>query len=491
MPEEPNVVVIMADQLKATASHLYGNDWFETPHLEALADRGVRFDHAYTPHPLCVPARVSMWTGQYPHTHGARRNETLMPGDANHAFDRFADAGYHCGLIGKNHCFESAADLATFDTWCPISHRGLPEDDEPRGMEWFRPRESIESAHEARQDMPRQSRHFGYAVTDHPLADYSSGLIAGQTERFFEQHGDDPFALWVSFPDPHEPYEAPREYVEQVPKDEIVLPPWSEDEFDDSAAEPNRLLYRMLGMEDDDPEDVRGVLQCYYAMVRFLDDMVGRITTALEENGLREDTIVVFCADHGDFAGEHRMTCKGGAFYDCLTRVPLIVSWPETLPSGVTEESMVNLVDVVPTLYELLGWDVPRAMDGTPLPTVTDAEPRDAAFSEYGCGGPPFCESDLEDLESPYGRDTLIESLRWREAEGRRKMVRTQDWKYVHDPDRRQHELYDLEADPWELDNVVDDPGNDDVVARLRRRLLDWSIRTEDGTPVPLPGEEP
>jgi arylsulfatase A-like enzyme len=487
MTKSPNVVVIMADQLKATASHLYGNEFCDTPNLARLAGQGVLFEHAYTPHPLCVPARVSLWTGQYPHTHGSRRNETWMPADADHALERFAGAGYHCGLIGKNHCFERPDDLALFDTWCPVGHRGLPTDAETKGMDWFRPREAIEAAHETRRDMPGQSRHFEYAVTDHPLDDYGSGLIAGQTERFLAEHRDDPFALWVSFPDPHEPYEAPQEYAQQIPREDIVLPPWPEDEFDDTAAEPNRILYRMLGMDDDDPEDVRGVLQCYYGMVRFLDDAVGRILAALDAHDLREDTLVVFCSDHGDFAGEHRMTAKGGAFYDCLTRVPLIVSWPEELPSGARDDSMVNLVDVAPTLYRLLGWEVPRAMDGEPLPTVTDAEPRDAAFSEYGAGGPPFRDDDLEDLAEPYGRDTLIESLQWREAEGRRKMVRTRDWKYVHDPDWARHELYDLDADPWELHNVVDESQYDHVVARHRRRLLDWSIRTEDGKPVPLP----
>jgi len=490
MAEPPNIVVIMADQLKATASHLYGNEFCETPNLARLADRGVLFEHAYTPHPLCVPARVSFWTGQFPHTHGSRRNETWMPADADHAVERFAGEGYHCGLIGKNHCFEEADDRDLFDTWCTISHGGLSQEAETKGMDWFRPREKIEAAHETRNNMPGQSPRFEYAVTDYPLDDYSSGLIAGQTERFLAEHRNDPFALWVSFPDPHEPYEAPQKYAEQVPKEEIVLPPWPDDEFDDTAAEQNRVLYQMLGMADDDLEDIRGVLQCYYAMVRFLDDMVGRIVTSLETLGLRDDTIVVFCADHGDFAGEHRMTCKGGAFYDCLTRVPLIVSWPGELPCGVREDSMVNLVDVAPTIYRLRGWEVPRTMDGEPLPTVTDTEPRDAAFSEYGAGGPPFREEDLAELQKPYGYDTLIESLRWREAEGRRKMVRTRDWKYVHDPDRDQHELYDLNRDPWELTNVVDDPEHSPVVARLRRRLLDWSIQTEDGEPVPMPRED-
>jgi arylsulfatase A-like enzyme len=185
--------------------------------------------------------------------------------------------------------------------------------------------------------------------------------------------------------------------------------------------------------------------------------------------------------------GEHRTQCKGGVFYDCLTRVPLIVSWPGHVQAGVTDDSMVNLIDVVPTVFELQGLEVPRSMHGEGLPTVTDAQPRDAAFSEYGAGGPVFTMADLEKMEKPYGRRALMQSLQWREAEGRRKMVRTKDWKYVHDPMGDEDELYDLVNDPWELHNVVTDSAHREVLADLRLRLADWSIEMEDAHPVPLP----
>ncbi len=148
---------------------------------------------------------------------------------------------------------------------------------------------------------------------------------------------------------------------------------------------------------------------------------------------------------------------------------------------------MVNLIDMVPTLLGLQGLKVPRSMHGEPLPTVTDAEPRDAAFSEYGAGGKPFRMPDLEKLPRPYGRRTIGQSLQWREAEGRRKMVRTREWKYIHDPLGDLDELYDLVNDPWELVNVVDDSVHEDVLAEMRLRLADWSILTEDAEPVPLP----
>ncbi|MDP6983203.1 MAG: sulfatase-like hydrolase/transferase [Candidatus Latescibacteria bacterium] len=488
MSEPLNTIVIMVDQMKATASHLYGNTFCKTPSLGRLADEGVLFQHAVTPHPLCMPARVSFWTSQFPHSHGGRRNQTPMPLGAVHAFQLWKDAGYHTGLIGKNHCFEHAQDLELFDTWCQISHGGRTRGESTKGMEWFRSLDDIDRGHSVRRNMPKQSPRFGYAASDFPLEDYSTGLVAGQTIRFLEEHRDDPFALWVSFPDPHEPWEAPQQYADLFPAERIELPPWWEDEFTDGTApERNRVLYEILGVREDAEEDVLGVIRTYHAMVRFIDDAIGQILDAVERCGLRDNTVIVFCSDHGDFMGEHAMTCKGGVFYDCLTRVPLIVSCPDRLPVGAIDSSMANLIDIVPTLLTLQGIDTPASMHGQPLPTVTDASPRDATFSEYGAGGPPFTMADLQKFEQPYGRRTLIQSLFWREAEGRRKMVRTSDWKYVHDPMGDRDELYDLVSDPWELTNVAGDSSHASQVAQMRLRLADWSIATEDAHAVPMP----
>ncbi len=484
--DKPNVIVIMADQLKATASSVYGNSFCETPSIERLANEGVLYKNAFTPHPLCVPARISLWASQFPHTHGGRRNETLMPIETMHAFKIWKKEGFRTGLIGKNHCFKEPEDLELFDVWCEIEHAGLPKGAETRGMDWVRPIESINKAHEIRRSMPKRSPRIYCATSNYPLEDYSTSLVANQTVRFLEENQDQPFALWVSFSDPHAPYEVPEKYKAMFPPEKIKLPPWIDGEFE-NAPERNQVLHNILGMESDIKEDIYDVIGTYYAMVRFLDDELGRIFDALERLELSENTIVVFCADHGDFMGEHGMTAKGGLFYDCLTHIPLIVSWPGNIKAGQVDESMVNLIDVVPTLLKLQDLEIPRSMQGELLPTITDAKSRDAAFSEYGAGGPPFRLANLEDYPKPYGRRTLIDTLQWREAEGRRKMIRTHEWKYVHDPMGDKDELYDLVNDPWELRNVVEDDKNKDIIAELRLGLLDWSIKTEDARPVPLP----
>jgi|AP95_1055475.scaffolds.fasta_scaffold13879_2 arylsulfatase A-like enzyme len=545
----PNVLFIMADQMKASILRMYSEIGIETPALERLASEGVRFEHAITPHPLCVPARTSVMTGRYPHSTGCRRNETLMPENEQHAFRIWKDNGFVTGLIGKNHCFVEPDDLALFDVRCEISHQGLPkgtyagENVGNTGMEWVVSTSDIDAAHQPRVTLREnaQSPRIAYRVSDTPEEHFGTAVIATQTEEFLEKYsrgeypqaprrrGDSelaPFALWVSFPDPHEPFEAPRRYVDMFPPADVVMPPQRTDEYTDGTSpERNRVLARMMRQTDDLEEHRRGVISVYQAMTRFVDDGISRILDKLDELGLRDNTIVVFTSDHGDFMGEHGMAVKGGVFYDCLVQVPMIVSWPGGgVPEGVVDGSMTSTLDILPTLLELqglasfdqigAGWarrgsheptalteTQTRYMQGRPLPTVTPSTPREAAFSEYGTGGPQVTMTVLDGFEEPFGYKTIIETLWAREAEGRRKMVRTREWKYVTDPMARGatltsgsdggpgdvDELYDLTRDPWELRNVAQKPENAGVISEMRSLLAGWMIDTEDPEPVEIP----
>jgi arylsulfatase A-like enzyme len=549
----PNVLFIMADQMKSSILRMYSEIGIETPALERLAEEGVRFEHAITPHPLCVPARTSMMTGRYPHSTGCRRNETLMPENEQHAFRIWKDNGFTTGLIGKNHCYIEPSDLELLDVRLEISHVGLPQQGifsdykgevpGPTGMDWAVPETDITSWHEDRKNLKdnAQSPRFSYKVSDRPEEHFGTSIITSQTEQFLEKYkrgefsqptdsedsgGPDPFALWVSFPDPHEPYEAPRRYVDMFPPEDVVMPPQRTDEYTDGTApERNRVLAKIMRQTDDSEDHRRGVVSVYQAMTRFVDDGITRILDKLDELELRENTIVVFTADHGDFAGEHGMSVKGGVFYDALVKVPLVVSWPAGgVPQGVVDGSMASTIDILPTLLELQGlasfegvgsgWTRSkkreatalseaeiRFIQGRPLPTVTSADSRGAAFSEYGAGGPPVTLDVLDEFQEPLGYSTIIETLWAREAEGRRKMVRTPEWKYVTDPMARGatlssgsdgrsgdvDELYDLTKDPWELKNVAHLPEHADVISEMRSLLAGWMIDTEDPYPVEVP----
>ena len=534
----PNVIFIVADQLKATALQMYSEIGIPSPSLERMADEGVMYRHAVTPHALCVPARVSMMTSRYAHSTGSRRNETLMQSGQLHAFRIWKELGYTTGLIGKNHCFIERDDLDLLDVRCEMSHSGLSRNNYKgeiagtKGMEWVVPEEIITEAHSTRSNMPEQSRSFGYAVTDHPIEGYSSAALTTQTKAFIDRFGSStndanhkPFALLLSYPDPHHPLEAPRKYVDMIPPDSVVMPPQRADEYTDGTIPTrNRQLHDMLGVSVDDPEHVRNAMAVYLAMTRFVDDAVGEVLDHLDETGLRENTIVVFTADHGDFNGEHDMLGKGGVFYDSLTRVPMLVSWPAGgVPCGTVDDSMANTIDLLPTILQLSGvadfnanppsevgdeiapagprlncdvgsdWvtsETLRRIQGRPLPTATDSPPRSAAFSEYGTGGTALTDEAMHGLmdQGHQGRALLMETLWVREAEGRRRMVRTKDWKFVTDPGSDDlDELYDLIADPWELTNVANDPANGSVISEMRALLMEWATETEDYDPVPLP----
>lgn len=497
MAAPPNVLVVMADQMKASASHVYGNRFCATPGMARLAARGVRFDAAITPQPLCVPARVALWTGAWPHATGARRNETPMPPGAAHAFRVWKEAGFHTALIGKDHCFADPADQAAFDVRCTIGHEGLPDGGGAHGMAWVVPEDRVHAAHAVRRAMPRQGAAVSYAVSDVDPDATSSGLIAAQAEAWLRERasaaaaGDArPFAGWISFPDPHTPYEVPRAWADTVPPASVDLPPREAPDAD--LPERTRVLQRLNGVDDVAEADLRGLIATYHAQVRFVDDGLRRVLDVLDATGLAASTLVVFCADHGDFAGEHGMTRKGGALYDCLVRVPLLVAGPG-VPAGVVEPSPVSLVDVVPTLLALQGLPVPAAMQGRPLPGATDAPARDATFAELGAGGPACTRADLDRLGLGGGLEAGKATLRWREAEGRRKLVRTRRWAYATDPTAdppERDELYDLAADPGQLRNLAADPAHADVVAGLRARLLAWSLATEAPVPLPAPGPQ-
>jgi len=333
-------------------------------------------------------------------------------------------------------------------------------------------------------------------VKPEPREESATFRITEEAGRFLEERHaaepERPVCLWVSIPDPHEPYQVPEPYASMYPPETIKLPPWKDGEFSGEDKPERQRVYRhFLNWDDLTEDDARLAMSVYFGMIAFIDERVGYLLDTLERLGMREDTILVFCADHGDYMGEHRMLIKSNAFYDCLTRVPLLMSYPRGLTQrGERRGDFVSLVDVMPTVLALagLGNKTPPAVQGQVLPGVPGALPaRPAAYSEYGAGGPAITLEDAARLY-PHGTPrTLHPMLREREAQGHGKMVRTERWKYTYDVlDESDEELYDLASDPWELSNVARAPENEAVVAEMRRLLAEWMLRTENARPVPL-----
>jgi len=226
----------------------------------------------------------------------------------------------------------------------------------------------------------------------------------------------------------------------------------------------------------------------YYGMISFLDNGIGKILDTLEHLKMIDNTIIIFTADHGDYAGEHGMMLKSGTFYDCMTRVPLIVSWPVNIPMNEINEELVSNIDIMPTIMDFLGLEVNHPVHGRTLPGISNSEPREAVFAEHGAGGPRVLISNLAnypDVLDPKS-NTITQVMHARSAEGRPKMVRTKRWKYMYDPIDPIDELYDMENDPWELKNLASDNNYTNIREEMRTRLLRWSIFTEDTSSIPL-----
>ncbi|MGE3911896.1 MAG: sulfatase, partial [Chloroflexota bacterium] len=449
--------------------------------------RGLLYQQAHTAHPLCVPSRAAFWTGRYPHSTGVRTNEIPLPTTEIDWATLLLEQGYTAGLFGKNHVFRMD-QLEGFTAVWEAGHGGPVA----RGGTLVRATPLQRNAMPHGWAQGDHAPRYGSRTLSEPPEASTTAQLADQCIQFLEARsatpGDaQPFLAWLSFPDPHEPYQAAEPYASWHDPDTITMPPWRSDEFENKP-ERQQVFHELFRFQEMPDRRFREVRAMYYGMIQQLDDQIGRVLDTLDAHGLTENTIIMFTSDHGDYAGEHRLLGKSNAFYDCLTRVPMLLSWPAGLPAGVVREELVSLVDVMPTMLGLLGMDVPAAVQGQAMPgTVADAPPaRQAVFSEYGAGGPAVTLEDVARLSPEERSGASWPLLRQREAHGHGKMVRTHRWKYVHDVTGEVDELYDLEADPWELENLAGSAEHAAVAAEMQRLLVDWLLETEDAKPVPL-----
>lgn len=489
MSEEspPNAIIIMVDQMKATASHLYSRHGIHTPGLERLAKLGVRYENATTPHPLCVPARVAMWTAQNPHRTGSTVNKTPMPEHMPHAAKWWKEAGYELALLGKNHCFAGQSDYDLFDVWCEIEHygfkdnlahygfkEGAPVAESPKGMAWVEDEEKIASAHTVRNNMPPpEGGVSSYAVTEFEDRHYSTGLLSNQADAYVRQKHDKSYTLWLSLPDPHVPYETPKHFFTEARSQNIEMPPPGPIPGDEMPMR-NRILSQIMRWPDEHLDDLKNVVTAYHANILHIDKLINRLIDTLEETNQLDKTIIVFCSDHGDFSGEHQMAAKGGVLYDCLVRIPMIVVAPNQIPQTHVVSSPVSLLDIVPTLFQLQGLSLPDGLDGQVMQPCTGATDQEYGFALYGARGPAFTMEDLNKINPSSGHATLFKTVNFREPEGDRSMIRNAKWKLVHDPMGDLDELYNFESDPYEHTNLAYDPAYADIKQEMMAALYKW-----------------
>lgn len=452
--DAPNVLILVGDDHAAGLLGIDGDPRQATPRLDALAQQGVRFDRAYCQAPVCTASRQSFLTGRLPHAVGVTQLTTPLPESAITLADWFAEFGYTTGAVGKMH-FNSS-----------LTHGFAVRTDLPDWQRWLRDH-PLEGGSQRRVWRPFRDPAavwLNAANRDEGLPDAATAatFLANQAAEFIHSHRDRPFLLVVGFPQPHSPFDFPRDLDGRFRGEEFDAPPVSGADRRDQP-----LVFRDLTADQ-----VRGIQAAYFNALRYLDIQVGRVLDALDSAGVAEDTIVVYWGDNGYFLGQ-RGRFEKHAMYEPAVRVPLIVRWPGRIPEGRRQAELVEMVDLFPTLTDLCGLPDPPDLHGQSLAPLLRDEP--------GAAGRPYAFS-----EYPENEEAMIRDARYKLIVGTGRRVR-QDGYLSQDPTPGPYlKLYDLDADPGETIDRSGDPALAGVVDRLRHALYLRLTTTREGIePVP------
>lgn len=440
MNRPPNLLLLLSDEQQGNALSCAGHAHVRTPHLDALAARGTRFTNAYTPSPICVPARASLSTGRWVHDIGCWDNAHGYHGQPRGWAHALRDAGWWVEAIGKLHYRDAAADTGFGAQHQPLHLSGGV------GQVWGSVRDPL-------PETPRPSHLFDeLGPGESKYNRYDRGSAERAVQWLHEAPRDRPWALFVGFVAPHFPLVVPPQYLQGLDIDRLPLPamhpqrgysrhPWVQRhaDFSDADAELGSDARRRLA------------LACYFGLVNFVDELVGRVLAALQTSGQADHTLVAYSSDHGDNLGVRGMWNKS-TLYREATQVPLLLAGPG-VPAGRACTTHVNLVDVAPTLLAAAGLDGDASLPGRCLIDIAraaDDAGRDA-FSEYHAVGSPSAAYMLH-----HGR-----------------------WAYHHYVGYAP-ELFDLRSDPLQQHDLAPDAGHAPVLAameaRLRQRLDPQSV---------------
>ncbi len=435
----PNILFIQVDQLAASFLPTYGNNIAKTPHLDALAERSVVFDSAYTNFALCAPSRFSMLSGQLASEVGAYDNGAEFPSAVPTYAHYLKASGYHTSLVGKMH-FVGADQLHGFDERLTI-------DIYPASFQW------TGDWNEQIQTHSNDTRSFTLAgpVTRNVQMDYDEEVLHRARRKLYDlargagvDEGQ-PWHMTVSFTHPHDPYQSSHEHWNLYDDNEIDMPAVGLPEGPDPYSKRLRREYGLADFELTDKQ-IRTARHGYYGSVSYVDDLVGGVLQTLQETGLASNTVVVFSTDHGDMLGERGLWYKR-TFFEGASRIPLMVSWPQSFEPGRVA-SNVSLVDLLPTFLDLGGNTVEPVdhVEGTSLvPLLGDSA---AASSDRFSARAVYGENLSEGATAPV------------------LMAKRGSMKYVWsgcDP----AQLFDLSADPLELANLAGDSAHSTTEAEL------------------------
>jgi arylsulfatase A-like enzyme len=457
---QPNILIVMTDHQRADTV-LPGHPAL-TPHVDALAHEGVTFTNAFCPSPHCCPSRATFFSGLYPTGHGVWNNicnpqalsKGLKPGVRLWSED-LAETGYDLRFSGKWHVSveEGPRDRGWREHFVSAAAGTL------HGVEWEHYRRLAEQPEPTERGegeilRPGYGPFLLYGAQEADPASHDEVVVREAVAALQELgQGEAPWCLYVGLIGPHDPYVSPQRYLDLYDLEDVPLPPSYGDELADKPGIYQRMRETLFGQLSQ--REVREAIRHFWAYCTYLDDLTGQVLAALEATGQAENTLVLYCADHGDYLGEHGLFAKGIPCFHGAYHVPAVVRWP----AGVAEpgrqvDAFVSLADWAPTFLELAGIEANRHMTGRSLlPLLRGQTPddwRDAIHTQ--CNG----------VELYYTQRSVM----------------TRDWKYVFNGFDRD-ELYDLRRDPEEMHNLAGDPGYAEVVREMCGRL--WAFAAQEG----------
>lgn len=517
MEQRPNFLIIMTDQQRADHLGCYGNTIVQTPNLDALAARGIRFDKFYVSNPICQPNRAALATGQLTTVNGCRKNGIPLSLNATTYADVLRSAGYRTGLVGKAH-FQNvspvkakAPELEGVGTPPPVpfnksnrAQRDGPDYETEIRTHWIKDPErrisrpyygfdhlalcighgdQVEGHYTGwlrdrlgRTPDPRgRDKALGTGVkgdpqiwrTALPEELYPTSYVGEQAQAFLDDPSDCPFLLLVSFPDPHHPFTPPGRYFDMYDPDDIALPA----SYDYPIHERNDLPAHLkqvyeLGDEKPDafwpfhanPNTVRQMIALNYGAISMIDDWLGRILSTLRRSGKAENTHVIFMSDHGDYMGDHGTVLKHGVHSQGLIRVPLLWASPET--TKTVTDIQGSAIDFAPTLLAQAGLQQPVGMQGRDL-------------LAKGCANLPVLIEDAGlSFADPKGQTACRTLLH-------------NNWRLTLFEGSKMGELYDLEKDPHELSNLWSDHASTDRKTDMLQSLAERQMALQRSDLIP------
>lgn len=461
----PNVLWFCTDQQRYDTIEGLNNEHVRTPNLRRFMGESVTFTNAFVQNPLCSASRASFLTGRYPRTTGLRANGQRIRSTERLVTRILADFGYECGLVGKLHlspCANGRVEERIDDGYHQFSWSHDLTDGWPGQNMW---REWLKSQGVTWPVTP-PGAVWGVPIDPKFM---QTAWCTDTAIRFLRtQRAFQPWLMSVNIFQPHHPFWPAKQYLDRYDPQKLPAPAFRPGELDNKPVYQridHQGAYAGSGLSFSKTDDIthRRVTAAYYAMIEQLDHDFGRMLKALEDSGQADNTIVIFSSDHGEMLGDHGIYWKGPYFYDCAMRVPLMIRWPQRYKAGLRTDALVEMVDLAPTLLEAAGVPVPEGIQGRSLAKLLRGEASTHRDSVY---------MECYDSSVPYEVPPMVTGVR----------TRTHKLSYCHS--LKTGELYDLEKDPGEFNNLWSNPNTRDTRESLLLTLVNRMADTVDPLPA-------